>query len=56
VHRTGVRVEKAKNKDGKEVKKGVFFPRPEETARVENNEIIFPMTPFNYRIIVFTQP
>jgi hypothetical protein len=54
VHSTGFRVEKTgeKDKDGKEIEKGVFFPRPEETAKIENGELVFPMTKFNYRMIV----
>ncbi|MBN1864270.1 MAG: hypothetical protein JW808_05160, partial [Victivallales bacterium] len=55
VHSTGFRIEKGKDKDGKEVEKAVFFPRPEETAKIENGELVFPMTKFNYRMIVFTQ-
>ena len=56
VHSTGFRIEKIKNDKGEDIEKGVLFPRPEETARIENGEVIFPMTPFNYRMIVFTQP
>jgi hypothetical protein len=52
VHSTGFRIEKTKDKDGKEVEKAVFFDRPEEYAKIENGEIIFPMTKFNYRMIV----
>ncbi len=52
LHCTGFRIEKVRNEKGEEVEKGVFFPRPEETARIENGEVIFPMTPFNYRMIV----
>ncbi len=55
VHSTGFRIEKARNDKGEEVDKAVFFPRPDETARIENGGIAFPMTPFNYRMIVFTQ-
>ena len=54
VHSTGFRLEKtgAKDKDGKEIEKAVFFPRPEETAKIENGELVFPMTKWNYRMIV----
>ena len=52
VHSTGFRIEKEKDKDGKEVEKAVFFPRPEEYAKIENGEIVFPMTKWNYRMIV----
>ncbi len=52
VHSTGFRIEKARNDKGEEVDKAVFFPRPDETARIENGGIAFPMTPFNYRMIV----
>ncbi len=52
VHSTGFRIEKAKNEKGKEVEKGAFFPRPEEYARIEADEIVFPMTKWNYRMIV----
>jgi hypothetical protein len=55
LHRTGFRVEKVKDKDGKEVEKAVFFERPEEYARIENGELLFPMTPYNYRLIVIEQ-
>jgi hypothetical protein len=52
VHSTGFRLEKAKDKNGKEIEKPVFFERPEEYAKIENGEIVFPMTKFNYRMIV----
>ena len=54
VHSTGFRLEKTGEKDkaGKEIEKAVFFPRPDETARIENGELVFPMTKFNYRMIV----
>jgi hypothetical protein len=54
VHSTGFRVEQAKNAKGEEVEKGVFFPRPEESARIDNGELVFPMTKFNYRMIVLS--
>ncbi len=56
VHSTGFRIEKTKNDKGEEVEKGVFFPKPEETAKIENGELVFPMTKFNYRFIAITQP
>ncbi len=55
VHSTGFRIEKAKNEKGEEVDKAVFFPRPEESAKIENGEAVFPMTPFNYRMIVLEE-
>jgi hypothetical protein len=55
LHRTGFRVEKARDKDGKEVEKGVYFERTEEFAKIENGELVFPMTKHNYRLIVIEQ-
>ncbi|MDD5704642.1 MAG: DUF6067 family protein [Kiritimatiellae bacterium] len=55
IHSTGFRVDKAKNEKGEEVEKGVLFPRPEEYAKIEGEEVIFPMTPWNYRMIVLEQ-
>ena len=55
VHSTGFRLEKEKDKDGKEVEKAVFFERPEEYAEIENGELVFPMTKFNYRMIAIEQ-
>jgi len=52
LHRSGFRVEKVKDKNGKEVEKAVFFNRPEEYARIEGEELVFPMTKWNYRMIV----
>ncbi len=52
VHRTGFRLEKQKDKDGKEVEKAAFFERPEESARIDRGEVVFPMTRWNYRMIV----
>ncbi|MCF7854243.1 MAG: DUF6067 family protein [Candidatus Pacebacteria bacterium] len=52
VHSTGFRIETVTNDNEEEVDKGVFFERPEETAKIENGELIFPMTRFNYRMIV----
>ncbi len=55
VHSTGFRLEKAKNDKGEEIEKAVFFARPEEFARIENGELVFPMTKYNYRMIVIEQ-
>ncbi|MDD5704643.1 MAG: DUF6067 family protein [Kiritimatiellae bacterium] len=52
VHSSGFRLEKAKNDKGEEIEKGVFFPRPEEYAKIEGEELVFPMTKWNYRMIV----
>jgi len=52
VHRTGMRIEMAKNEKGEEVEQAVFFERPEEYAKLENGELLFPMTKWNYRMIV----
>jgi len=52
VHSTGMRIEKVKNEKGEEVEKAVFFERPEEYAKIENGELVFPMTKWNYRMIV----
>jgi hypothetical protein len=55
VHSTGFRLEKTTNEKGEEIEKGVFFERPEEYARIENGELVFPMTKFNYRMIVISK-
>jgi hypothetical protein len=52
VHSTGFRVETVKNDEGEDVEKAVFFNRPEEFARIDNGELVFPMTKWNYRMIV----
>jgi hypothetical protein len=52
VHSTGFRLEKGKDKNGEDCENAVFFNRPEEYAKIENGELIFPMTKFNYRMIV----
>lgn len=52
MHRTGFRVEKNKGKDGKETEKAIFFDRLDEYARIEGEELVFPMTKWNYRMIV----
>ncbi len=56
IHTTGFRVDKRQNDKGELVDHGVLFPRPEETARLVNGEVIFPMRAKNFRMIVFTQP
>ncbi|MBI4024386.1 MAG: hypothetical protein HY360_05355 [Verrucomicrobia bacterium] len=52
VHRTGFKVETTKNEKGEDVYKAVFFPRPDEFAKVEGQEVVFPMTKWNYRMII----
>jgi hypothetical protein len=52
VHKRGFRVETVKDENGKETLKGVFYPKPEETAEIIGDELVFPMTPWNYRMIV----
>jgi hypothetical protein len=52
VHSRGFRVEKTTNEKGQEIEKGVFFERPEEYAKIENGELVFPMTKWDYRMIV----
>ena len=52
VHSTGFRLEKGKNDKDEEVWTPLFFDRPEEFAKIENCELVFPMTKFNYRMIV----
>jgi hypothetical protein len=32
--------------------KAELFPRPKEYARIENGELVLPMTKLNYRMIV----
>ena len=36
--------------------KGVLFQKPEEYAKIENGELVFPMTEWNYRMIVIEAP
>jgi hypothetical protein len=55
VHSTGFRLEQVKDTDGKEVEKAAFINRPEEYAKIENGELVFPMTAWNYRMIVIEQ-
>jgi hypothetical protein len=52
VHRTGFAVETTKNEKGEEVYQTRFPAKPEETARLEGDTVIFPMTKWNYRMIV----
>ncbi len=52
VHSIGFAVETVKDEKGVEIKKALFPPKPEESARIEGDEVIFPMTPWNYRMIV----
>jgi hypothetical protein len=52
VHSTGFAVETTKNEKGEDVYKALFPPKPEETVRIEGDEVVFPMTPWNYRMIV----
>ena len=56
VHSTGFRIEKTKNGNGKIIEKGVFFKRPEEIAEISPEGVLsFPMTPWNYRMIVISK-
>jgi hypothetical protein len=55
VHSTGFRVETEKDKDGQETNTAVFYAKPDEVARVEGDEVVFPMTAWNYRMIVLEQ-
>ena len=48
VHSTGYRIENAETPQ----EKGVFFPKPEENATIKGDELRFPMTEWNYRMIV----
>ncbi|MDD5707033.1 MAG: hypothetical protein PHR35_14005, partial [Kiritimatiellae bacterium] len=52
VHRTGIRMEKTKDREGKETEQPVFFDRPAEYARIEGEDLVFPMTKWSYRMIV----
>jgi hypothetical protein len=56
VHSTGIRMEKTQDKEGKEVEKAVFFEDKDEYVKLEDGELVFPMTGLNYRMIVATQP
>lgn len=51
VHSTGYRVENADTPE----EKGAFFPKPEETATINGNELRFPLTDWNYRMIVIEE-
>ena len=52
VHSTGFRLEKKEDGNGQEYEEAVFFPRPEEYAKIEGGELVFPMTRYNYRMLV----
>ncbi|MCM8761907.1 MAG: DUF6067 family protein [Candidatus Omnitrophica bacterium] len=52
VHSTGFRLEKRKDEKGNEYEEAVFFPRSEEYAKIEGDEVVFPITKYNYRMIV----
>jgi hypothetical protein len=52
IHRRGIGIEKVKNEKGGEVEQAVFFDNSKEYAKIENGEIVFPMTKWNYRMIV----
>ncbi|MDD5706153.1 MAG: DUF6067 family protein [Kiritimatiellae bacterium] len=52
VHSIGFAVETTKNDKGEDVHKAVFPPNAKETARIEGDEVVFPMTKWNYRMIV----
>ena len=51
VHSTGYRVENI----GTPREKGVYFPKPEETALLEGNVLKFPLSGWNYRMIVLEE-
>jgi len=55
VHSTGFRLDTKKDDKGQDVQVAAFPPVPEETARIEGDEVIFPMTPWNYRMIVLEE-
>jgi hypothetical protein len=52
INSTGFHVEKTRNDKGEEVEKAVFFDRSEEYAKIENGELVLPMTKFDYRMVV----
>ncbi len=54
VHTTGFRVETVKDKKGTSLKP-VFFAVNTEYARIENGQLAFPMSPWNYRMIVIAK-
>ncbi|MGA2618240.1 MAG: glycoside hydrolase domain-containing protein [Thermoguttaceae bacterium] len=56
VHSTGFRVENANGAKGEMIEKAVFFSRPQEYAKIEQGELVMPMTKFNYRMIVIEHP
>ncbi|MDD5706187.1 MAG: hypothetical protein PHR35_09695, partial [Kiritimatiellae bacterium] len=51
VHSTGYRIENA----GTPQENGAFYPKPEETATIRGDEVRFPMTEWNYRMIVIEE-
>jgi hypothetical protein len=51
VHSTGFRVDNS----GTPQEKGVYFPKPEESATLNGDELRFPMTEWNYRMIVLEE-
>ena len=51
VHSTGYRVENPNTPQ----EKGVFYPKPEETATLEGGILRFPMSEWNYRMIVIEE-
>jgi len=55
VHRRGFRLETGKNEKGEDVEQGVFFDRPEEEAKIEAGELVFPITKWSYRMIVVSR-
>jgi len=52
VHSTGFKVENPGTKN----EKGVFFPKPDEFARIEDGKLVFPIMEWNYRMIVLEEP
>ena len=52
VHKKGFKYETAKDEKGDIVYKPIFYDKPEETAAIVGDEVVFPMTPYNYRMIV----
>ena len=56
VHSTGFRGEQTTNAKGETVEKAVFFNRPDEYAKIEEGQLVMPMTKFNYRMLVVERP
>jgi hypothetical protein len=48
VHKVGFRIENY----GKPEERDVLFPQPQESAEVINGEVVFPLTEWNYRMII----